>query len=475
MKLNAAMIYEAVSKLAEISLLGTPNPACTLRFTYFYDGSPDHLLSGGIYLSESSRIPPDGTTPNDLLWVTWGQEPAPLISQTPVLFFRKERDPQTIMNLLQQAFFRLYAWEEQMEALLERGGSMQQMIDLCEPLFQHALCVADDAHNLLGYSACFSSLNGAEIKPLFYDLELDRIRQLRNKDCSLGTLYLLHSETPFTATELALFDLLAGKLVLALQNLSTLSGLYQNSFRHAMQTLFETKQIEEDQLYESLSQWGGQKGDTFVCYKVKASHIHQTINAEHICSIFENGLFGSAVAFWHDAVLVVLCDVTNSACAEEKIHRKMAELLHQFHLRAGVSLSFQDLGKAWYHFRQACCAFEEGYPVHPDETLYFFQDYVSAYMLHHAAGEFPKAYLLDSGLQRLVEHDKLYSVCYLDTLNAFFQCRMNMSQTAELLQIHRTSLNSRMQKIWNCLDHELTQEYLLYLQIILEFLKNSNN
>ena len=153
------------------------------------------------------------------------------------------------------------------------------------------------------------------------------------------------------------------------------------------------------------------------------------------------------------------------------MHGKMESLLKQLGLKSGVSLPFTDLTKAWYHFRQACCAFDEGYPVHPEDDLYFFRDYVPSYMLHHALGEFPSSYLLDEGMQRLLDHDRSYSVSYLDTLEAFFRCRMNMSQTAEVLGIHRTSLNSRMQKITELLGREPDPEYLLYIQMILANLR----
>ena len=74
-------------------------------------------------------------------------------------------------------------------------------------------------------------------------------------------------------------------------------------------------------------------------------------------------------------------------------------------------------------------------------------------------------------MQRLVEHDSQYSVSYVQTMDTFFRCRMNMSQTAEQLKIHRTSLNSRMQKIQELLGQEMTQDYVLYLQMILALMK----
>lgn len=280
---------------------------------------------------------------------------------------------------------------------------------------------------------------------------------------------MVHNEKPFSKTEEILFPLLAMKLSSALRNMVIISGLYKNSFKQYMKSYFNTKHTEESKLYASLEEWGGQRGDRFICYKVKASDINQEINAEYICSIFENALAPS-ISFWYDSILLVIVDVTQSKKKEEKIHEKMRDLLNKLHLKAGVSLPFSQLPLAWYCFRQACCAFEEGYPLDEEETLYFFQDYVGKYMLNHATGEFPVRYLMDKGLQNISDHDKLYSVSYMDTLAEFFRCGMNMSKTAEALGIHRTSLNSRMMKIRECLSHEMDQPYLLYLQIMIALL-----
>ncbi len=474
MKLNAKMLYEAVKEVADVSLLGEGKSERNLRFPCFYDGDADHLIAGGVYLAESSVLPRRTLKQQDILWVTWSGEPEMAVPGCPVLVFHTENRPEHILNLLQETFMRFCSWEESLDNILSADSNVAQMISVTEPLFRHPLCVVDNALNYLGYSESFMHIQDPDAPTpspaLFYDEAKDLIAKLHKPNANLGTLYLIHSDTPISETEQMLFQILAEKLTDALQNLAHLSGLYLNSFKQQMEQLFYTKQADEDRLYESLAQWGGQKGDTFICYKVKASHINQKINANYICNIFENVL-QAAIAFWHDDVLVVMVDVKQYQGEEKRIHAKMEKLLTQIHMKAGVSLPFTELDKAWYHFRQACCAFEEGYPVDSASTLYFFQDYVPSYLLHHALGEFPKTFLLDKGMQRLLEHDRLYAVSYLDTLNAFFQCRMNMSQTAELLNIHRTSLNSRMQKIWECLDHEQTQEYLLYLQMVLAILK----
>ena len=487
MKLNAKMIYEALKKTENVTLLGDTHTERNLRFPCFFDGDLGHIMSGGVYLAEDHEIPRRAPAQQNILWVSWGDQPPKAIPKCPVLFFHEETRPQYILNLIQDIFVRFYAWEDALEDILSNDSNVHRMLEASEPFFSHPICVLDTSMNYLGYTNSFMNigtqvflperaegdertLRGATPPP-FYKGEKDLVKQLHNRDFTLGTLCMIHTEEPFSETELLLFDILEQKLTVALQNLSMLRGLYRNSFKDQMQEYFATKQVIADNLYEGLAQWGGQKGDRFICYKVKASHINQKINAEYICSIFENVIM-SSIAFWHDAVLVVLVDVTRNGDDEQGLHEKITDLLTHLEMKAGVSLTFTDIDQAWYHFRQACCAFDEGYPVRPEETLYFFQSYVPSYMLHHAMGEFPKAFLLDKGMQALIEHDQQYAVSYVDTLNAFFACRMNMSQTADVLGIHRTSLNSRMQKIWECLEHELTPEYLLYLQVILAILNS---
>ena len=491
MKISANMLYEAVREQCSVSLVGTCSPGRNLRFLSFLeDEELSRRVPGGIYLARPECLPRQVETP-DVLFVTRSSGSLPQIRGCPLLVFHQDKSPQTLFNLLQGVLVRFCSWEEQLDEILRQGSNIQKMIDQCEPMFHHPLCVVDSSLHFLGYSGSFmseereiffpgGSVREADIQQredppvpdLFYRREQDLRADLTDQGYLMGTLYMLRGDREFTETERLLFDLLREKLSRALQNLSLLNGLYQNSFRQNLLCLFQSGQVEDTRLWESLRQWGGRQGDVFICYKVKAAHINQKINAEYVCRIFETVLY-HAVAFWQDGVLVVLADVSRNQGTEAAMHEKMKTLLSQLGLRAGVSLPFTEVDRAWYYFRQACCAFDEGYPRQPQDTLYFFRDYVPGYMLHHALGEFPRAYLMDPGLQRLAEHDRLYSVSYLETLSAFFGCRMNMSQTAEALGIHRTSLNSRIQKIVELLDHEMDQEYLLYLQMMLVLMKQS--
>ena len=474
MKISAQMLYEAVKQDTRVTLAGESSPERNLRFLGFYGPGMTFMTSGGVYLTE--ELPKTMPVGDALLVICSPTVPRELPG-VPVLVFHEETDLQKVFNRLQTIFVTFCAWEEKLDAVLQEDSNVQKLIDLCDGMIAHPLCVVDNSLQYLGYSGSFMSRerdlflrDSVPVPALFYHSDRDRKAELEHENFPLGTLYMIGDDVPFTQTELLLFRLLTEKLTLAILNLSILSGLYQNTFKENILSLFQSGQVEEEKLWQSLEQWGGRQGDTFLCYKVKAAYVHRKINADYVCRIFENVLF-QAVAFWQNGVLVVLVDVSRNQGSEEQMHRKMEGLLTRMKLKAGVSMPFTDLTRSWYHFRQACCAFEEGIHRDGDNHLFFFRDYVGSYMLHHALGEFPRSYLLDPGVQRLVEHDSQYSVSYMETLDAFFRCRMNMSQTAEALGIHRTSLNSRMQKIQELLDHEMTQEYVLYLQMILAIMK----
>ena len=468
MKLSAKMLCEAVSQAADVTLVETGKNNNNVKFLCFYDGNPEILTSCGAYLADLSQIPPKTSGVKDILWITKAEKGRVIETDATVIVFHGQVSDTYIFSLIQRVVVALCAWEEILDNLVKDGKSVQEIIDEVQYAFAHPLCVVDSSQSCLGYSNdlldCYANEN--ENSVIVQDRDLDLVAELRGRDFSVGMLYMIHTDVPFSPKEKIAFDLLADKLSQALRNMAVLSAMEKNTFKEKIKKLFETGQTEEEELYRSLAEWGGEKGDTFLCYKVKASHFNCKINAEYMCGFFENALH-TAVVFWYDAILVVLADQTRSQCSVAELDCKMKELLQQVQLKAGVSLPFTDLPRVWFYFKQACCAFEEGYPIEKQETIYYFQKYVSSYMLHQAMGEFPLSFLVDAGLQRLIEHDHQYSVSYVETLNAFFRCKMNVSHTADALKIHRTSLMTRMQKIRELLGCDMTQEYILYLQMIL--------
>ena len=483
MRINVQMLAEGLQESDDVTVSGKISPETNLRFPCFYEGGTGQLHPGGVYLAPPSQIPRENINVS-VVWITWGT--SPVRPGDAVISFRSETDPYRILNKVQSVFARFQLWNERISQVPLGLDGVKELIYASDSMFHHPVCVVDSSMNCLACNSAFLSPGHTALFPsdgdqkpadgaaLFYDPLRDRAKSLIKQGVNMGILYMLENGLPFSVTEEVLFEQLAEHISKNLESMTVLSGLYENSFKQQMIHYFATKHGEETNLYEALSQWGGRQGDIFLCCKIRASHLNQEVNAQYISSIFENVL-RAAIAFWHDGVLVLLVDVTHSGCDEEAIRSRLVHLLVQLHCKAGVSLPFTDLLCAWYYFRQACCAFETGYPADREKELYDFNDYAGSYMISHSQGEFPVPYLLDGGMRRLQEHDRKYSVSYFDTLRAYFDSEMNISRTADLLGIHRTSLNTRMQKIREILNHEWTPDYLLYLQLILTNLRTSKD
>ena len=290
MKLNATILYEKIREMADVTLLGEGQEELTLHFPCFYDGSLKHLQAGGVYLAPNDLLPREAPQEQNILWVSWSGKIPRTIPKCPVLFFNQETDPKYILNLVQSVFIQFNLWEDKINEILAEDSSVKAIIDASEDLFSHPLCVVDSSLSYLGYSRDFLSSplyqEGSEkISPaaaLFYDEEDDLRSSLSNHSFVLGTLYMIHNKTPFSQTERLMFKILGDKLTQALKNLSMLSGLYQNSFKEQMKNLFITHHAEKNKLMDAFKEWGGSPDDTLLCYKVKASHLNQKINAEYI-------------------------------------------------------------------------------------------------------------------------------------------------------------------------------------------------
>ena len=86
---------------------------------------------------------------------------------------------------------------------------------------------------------------------------------------------------------------------------------------------------------------------------------------------------------------------------------------------------------------------------------------------------FPLYYFSVPGpLKNLIDYDKANKAHYCETLKMFFHHNMKMSQTADALGIHISTLKYRINRIRGLLDLDLDQfTSRLYLQLVMDLLK----
>ena len=77
-------------------------------------------------------------------------------------------------------------------------------------------------------------------------------------------------------------------------------------------------------------------------------------------------------------------------------------------------------------------------------------------LLSNALGGLPAEAYYPAGLKKLLAHDAVSGVSYLETLRVFLEENLNYNRTAEVLYIHRSTLTDRISRIQRELGLDLS-------------------
>ena len=139
---------------------------------------------------------------------------------------------------------------------------------------------------------------------------------------------------------------------------------------------------------------------------------------------------------------------TVSADERYAFYQQLMLFLRETVFRAGASSPFADISQLPDAFDQAKAALWTGNKRDPSYWFYRFDDYRLDYMIdlmrgNSVGGEL----LLHPALKLLAEYDKAHESQLSETLRVFIEKRQNVTQAAEALFVHRTTLFRRLNQI----------------------------
>ena len=139
---------------------------------------------------------------------------------------------------------------------------------------------------------------------------------------------------------------------------------------------------------------------------------------------------------------------TVSADERYAFYQQLMLFLRETVFRAGASSAFADISQLPDAFDQAKAALWTGNKRDPSYWFYRFDDYRLDYMIdlmrgNSVGGEL----LLHPSIKLLKEYDKAHESQLSETLRVFIEKRQNVTQAAEALFVHRTTLFRRLNQI----------------------------
>ncbi|MCD8151520.1 MAG: helix-turn-helix domain-containing protein [Clostridiales bacterium] len=182
---------------------------------------------------------------------------------------------------------------------------------------------------------------------------------------------------------------------------------------------------------------------------------------ERQMSTLRNTYPGSMSVVYKNNIVLLLNQDTPVLLRPDLI-RPMAQFALQNQLKVYLSQPFADILKIRIFYEQAQHTLELSDPRSPDQLIYFSTEALPFYLFSKCSYE-----ELETGIHhhifQLQDYDRQYHTEFITTLRAYLAHNRNVTQTAEYLHVHRSTLFYRMKKIEELLEVSLSDSHLLFL------------
>lgn len=254
-----------------------------------------------------------------------------------------------------------------------------------------------------------------------------------------------------------LLDFFSG---IVLEVLKAGEGLVMNHAMSLSRVLFQMLEGEQEDMQaldRALLQYGWTAKDDYfcVCFFPEERDIH-TNSVQYFCSRLMDH-FPDSCAFLYEKCVVMLVNSTLSDMNPGSFGNRIAVMLREGLMKAGISALSSDLQMFPLYYEQAVCAYETGQKINDTFWSYRFEDYQMDFVLENALEKLPASLLCSPEILRLREYDATHTAELSRTLKIYLEQDRNLARTAEILQIHRSTLLYRIGRIKEMTGLELEE------------------
>ena len=502
MKLTADIIQNCLANRWNAELTGPRELTLSVGRPELYEGGETTFFANHLYLTHAARIPRRAPAQRGAVLVCIGDTPrlARYRDRCSIITLPEDADFYAVFNVMQAEFDRFDAWEDDLEQIIEAGGGISQMLDRSEEIFGNPLYAIDSDFRILGASrlahaisaeAGFQSADGKSLRLGAFDqflelhdlsmderepLVLDLLDQttlnfnLHEGDVYQGCLTVHYTRRRYQPSDKPLIQLLGGRLLRALRELSTSDSDSRRSLHQALQALVEERPLDA---VERDIVMGASQDRQFACLRLKVPSRFEQLPIGYVRNMVESTFKHSVVFEYHRNSVVAFIDIGgHEHDYREYIATGIEAFTNSMGMKAGISDAFGDLMLCRSLFLQANVALDMGSMFSSADSLFAFQDFALHEMVMNAIGDIPLDLRFPAGLRRLVAHDADAAASYVDTLRIYLECNCSASKAAALLYVHRSTLMERLQRIRRELDLDLDNpDEQLRLRLLLKALQ----
>jgi len=188
-------------------------------------------------------------------------------------------------------------------------------------------------------------------------------------------------------------------------------------------------------------------------------------------------ILGNCISTYYKDIIIFLMSNENEQVISEYTNENLLEFLDLNNLKCGVSINFENILDIKDYFNQSIYALNLSSQMKLDNRINYFEDYMEYYLFYMATNKIDDLHkinlltLVHPLIIKLIKYDKNNKTELFVTLKTYLEYNRNANDTASKLNIHRSTLFYRFNKIQSLLDISLENSNNLFkLELSLKIL-----
>lgn len=488
-QLNMQIIADALDRELKKIEFYASGDACRLEGIRLYD--PYKALNNQyVYYVLSRDVTKDFATYENTAFIVSGKtDPSYFSWNSPVIQVLDETSFLEIFNLVQDLFEVYKNWDWKLQRALYSSKPLDEMILASIEIFRNPMFIHDTnffiladpkhAHGMLDFAT--DPRTGRKMVPmsLINDFMVDEVYlegmraheaimypaeqrnyqilyfNLWNNGHYEGRILIDELQSPIQPGDFYALEYL-GQLVeqcIKMKKLILMS--MGNDIEQFFLDFLDGKIVEEHSVIHYLNFLSWNLYDHYLCLSIVSDQQeYNTVSALATLGQIEAQVSsGHAIMYGNSIVVIVNLSYSNSTAAD--ILSKLAIILRDGLLKAGISSEITDFMLLPQAYKQATVALDFGRISRSTCWYYYFDDYMLDYMIECASKEIPIRLLCTDSLYELQKYDAENHTELYHTLLIYLRQNRNVLQTSKELFIHRSTLTYRLERIYKITGTDL--------------------
>lgn len=422
-----------------------------------------------------------------------------------------------LADMVQRKLIRIMQWNEEMNALLERGCITQDLLRASQPILQNYLGLSDSTFSYIAHTPNISPFD--EVSRYFVEhghYSLEFIERLRNageirkwnvqdwtvvnqrneyfghptaekvfqRHGNYAAHLLMVSPTQVSAKSAFLFNLLADKVDLCLDRHWRLENPLEQKYTYFLKQVLSGNTFNEAELADEAQIHGLPTSGLFRLLLV--DNTWKVGSPDYFAKMIIERQPDCKVAIEGGRVAILLCSSVANAGRVANMEDELFKLASRMNVEVGVSEKFEDLGHAAIELEKAHIALRYGHRYSSrytsldgteryTECVFKFKRYFPYFATDPFAekDKFAAMLLKDSNpLTKLRALDREHNTNDVEILRMYLRLDGRIGEVCNALHIHRNTIAYRLEKIRKTigvrLDDPDTKMYLRILYLMMD-------